>query len=149
MNNLTIKRRALRPAWAKDVERFFDEGFFWNADNPISSFFGPTKLPATNVTDNENESVVEMAVPGVKKNNIEISINEDILTVSGNEKTETKQDDGKTIRKEFNYNSFSRSFVLPEDADADKIESSFENGVLKITIPKTGKPKVKKVIEIK
>jgi len=149
MSNLKIQNRTLRPAWAKEIERFFDEGFFWGADNPISTFFGPSKLPAVNVTDGEKEATVEMALPGVNKANIEIAIDEDVMTISSQSKEENEQNDGKNVRKEFSYSSFSRSFALPEDADTDKIESSFDNGVLKITIPKTGKSKPKRVVEVK
>ena len=93
-------------------------------------------MPATNVFETENEYKVELAIPGFKKEDVKIKLENNVLTISAENKEEKSQTDKKFTRKEFSYNSFSRSFSLPEAANNDKIEAKYENGLLKLDIAK-------------
>jgi HSP20 family protein len=126
----------------------FNNGLKNNARGPFfndvfdsilnDSFLGDklvARIPAVNIAETENEFEVELAVPGLKKEDLKIALDKNILTVSAEKKTETIE--GKKFSKrEYSYNSFSRSFTLPESADQSKIEADYTDGVLKLTITK-------------
>jgi HSP20 family protein len=109
-------------------------------------------VPAVNIRETEDGFNVEMAVPGMKKEDFKVDLDQNLLTISAEEKSENSDKDtnGKYTRREFNYRSFKRVFTLPETANADKIHASYEDGVLAISIPKKeeAKPKPAKMIEI-
>jgi HSP20 family protein len=93
-------------------------------------------IPSVNVTETSNEFKIEVAAPGLEKKDFKIEIENGMLTISS-EKEEEKKEEGKDwIRKEFSYNQFSRSFQLPENIVADKIDAKYENGLLKVALPK-------------
>jgi HSP20 family protein len=95
-----------------------------------------TIIPAVNIAETTNQFEIELAVPGLNKEDIKISLDKDVLSVSADKKTETVDENKKFSKREYNYNSFSRSFTLPESADHSKIEADYANGVLKLTITK-------------
>ncbi|WP_025742971.1 Hsp20/alpha crystallin family protein [Aquimarina pacifica] len=107
--------------------------------------------PAVNVKETENDFVLELAVPGLKKEDVGIELNHDVLTISSEvtSKTETSENDRYT-RKEFGYRSFKRLFSLPDSVDGTAIGASYENGILLVTLPKKEEAKVqpKRLIEI-
>jgi len=110
-------------------------------------------IPAVNIIENFTNFVIELAVPGLKKDNIAIEIEKDVLKVSSNasSKEETTHDkEGiKFTRKEFNYAVFERSFTLPETIEKDAVYATYEDGILKILLPKVEVAKeVKKMVEI-
>jgi HSP20 family protein len=109
-------------------------------------------VPAVNIKETDNGFDVEMAVPGMKKEDFKVDLDHNLLTISAEEKSESSDKDaeGKYTRREFNYRSFKRVFTLPETADAEKIHASYQDGVLAISIPKKeeAKPKPVKMIEI-
>ena len=115
--------------------------------------------PAINVLENEKEYTVEVAAPGMCKDDFKIHLNKDGNLVIDMEKTNCgcKDKDGekrecKYLRKEFSYSKFSQTLLLPENADKDEIEANVSNGILYIKIPKTTKEKIedeKRVIEVK
>ena len=116
---------------------FFDDDFFkpWN-DRFNSSWYRMTNIPAANVTESKEKYEITLAVPGMKKSDYRIDIKSNMLTIS-TEKEESKEEkDRKFTRREFNYFSFSRSFNLPAEVYSEKIEASYENGVLKLTLPR-------------
>jgi HSP20 family protein len=93
-------------------------------------------VPKVNIAENENAWTIELASPGLEKDDFKIEVKDDVLTIS-NEKKEEKKEDGKNyMRREFSYCSFSRSFMLPELADSEKIDAAYHNGVLEVSIPK-------------
>jgi HSP20 family protein len=105
----------------------------------------PLTTPAVNVVENHNEYKVNLAAPGMKKSDFEIDVEGNMLTISS-EKEETKEEkDEQYTRKEFSYSSFSRSFSLPEDVKQDKIEAIYEDGVLKISLPKKEDARAKSI----
>lgn len=109
--------------------------------------------PPVNISENLTNFVIDMAIPGFNKENFVIEIEKEVLKVSSNfapaqDATDT---DNKLqfTRKEFDYNSFSRSFTLPETVSTDSVNASYINGILSITIPKKEEVKdVKKMVEI-
>jgi HSP20 family protein len=99
--------------------------------------------PAVNITENEKEFNIEVAAPGLEKDDFKLNLEDNVLSISC-EKEMTKEDKNeKYIRKEFNYASFYRSFILPENVIAEDIKATHKNGVLNISVPKP--EEVKKV----
>ncbi len=108
-----------------------------------------TTLPSVNIKESSEEFKVEVAAPGFGKNDFHIELNRNLLTISSDKQLENKIEKQFT-RKEFNYQSFSRSFTLPNIVDSEKIEAKYENGILKVLIPKKeeAKPKPVRMITI-
>ena len=108
--------------------------------------------PAVNITEGKSGYNLELAAPGLQKKDFKIDVNGNLLTISAEkeEKKEEKKDE-KYTRKEYNYSSFSRSFTLPEEVQQDKIEASYDGGILKLALPKNEKATEKnhKAITIK
>lgn len=110
--------------------------------------------PAINVLENEKEYKVELAVPGMTKEDFDVHIDEENnLVISMEKKNEKKEDEknGRYLRREFSYSKFQQTMILPEDVDKEKISATVNNGVLDIELPKLVKeelPKQKRVIEI-
>ena len=115
------------------------EDFFkpWNEWFDNGGLFGRTmNIPAVNITEQKNDYLVSLAVPGMKKEDFKIDIDGNMLTISS-AKEETKEEKEKRFtRKEYNYSSFSRSFTLPDEVNREKIDAKYEDGVLKITLPR-------------
>ncbi|MDD4993163.1 MAG: Hsp20/alpha crystallin family protein [Paludibacter sp.] len=110
-----------------------------------------TTLPSVNIKENADAYKVEVAAPGFDKNDFKLQLDHDLLTISSEKKVETEAKEGERFTKrEFSYQSFSRSFTLPQTADGDRIEASYENGILNVSIPKKeeAKPKPTRMIEI-
>ncbi|HET8885337.1 MAG TPA: Hsp20/alpha crystallin family protein [Salinimicrobium sp.] len=109
-------------------------------------------IPAVNITENEDNFIVEVAAPGKEKKDFNIELNNDVLTISSEEKNENenKEENGRVTRREFSYSSFKRAFNLPESVNNDMISAVYTNGVLMITLPKKEEAKVqpKRMIEI-
>lgn len=111
----------------KPWNEWFDSGHIWNRT---------MKVPAVNITDNKENYLISLAIPGMEKKDFNIDIEGNMLTVSC-EKEETKEEKDKAYsRKEYNYNSFSRSFNLPEEVIQEQINAVYDNGILNITLPK-------------
>ncbi|RRN76609.1 Hsp20/alpha crystallin family protein [Pseudoxanthomonas sp. SGD-10] len=100
-----------------------------------------TKVPAVNISEDENKYSIEVATPGLKKEDFKLNIEDNVLTVSAEKKSEIIEDNKKVTRREFNYSSFSRSFTLPELADASKISAKYTDGVLQVDIAKKAEAK--------
>ncbi len=95
-----------------------------------------TWAPSVDITENDTAFVLHADIPGVKPDEIEVSMDNGVLTIKGERKTEEKTEKENFRRVERQYGMFYRRFSLPDTADADKIEAHSENGVLKVTIPK-------------
>ena len=118
------------PAFAS---AFFDDNF--PALFPNSEAWSLT--PAVNISENDKEYRIEVAAPGVNKEDFKINLEKNELTVSCHKETSNEKKEGKNLRKEFSYTNFSRSFILPDKADAEAVSASYDNGVLNLVIPKT------------
>lgn len=95
-----------------------------------------TLVPDANIIENENEYKIELAVPGLERKDFNVEIEDNMLVVSAEKETETKHEDKNYRTREFSYNSFYRSFVLPKNLVLDKIDAKYHNGVLAIMLPK-------------
>jgi HSP20 family protein len=117
----------------------FDDDFF----RPWNQLFGSSLLnrrqmsmPAVNIDENKDSYILSIAAPGLKKSDFDIDIEGNTISI-GCEKEETTEDkDSRHVSKEYNYSSFCRSFTLPENVSRDKIDARYEDGVLKLTLPK-------------
>lgn len=111
----------------------------------------PTKvgvnIPSVNVKELTGEYQLELAAPGLNRKDFKLEITNHTLCISA-EKEETKSSEDDYVRREYAYNSFLREFPLPENVNADKIDAHYENGILRITIPKLKKSPVEKAKEI-
>ena len=128
----------------QDIERRI--GAVLSANKPVQKVESFT--PAVNERVDEKGYYLEIDLPGVKKEDIDISVNDGVLVISGERKLEKKEEKPNYTRIESFFGRFERAFKLPTDADLDNIEAKYEDGVLKIFIPKKQKPAGKK-IEIK
>lgn len=104
--------------------------------------------PSIDISETEKQYVIDVEVPGMNKKDINLNVENNTLTISGERKFEKEEDNKQYHRVETHYGSFSRSFTLPENADYDSINASYKNGILTITVDKSEKS-LKKQIEIK
>jgi HSP20 family protein len=134
------------PSWA---DRFFEGDLTdWNSSN----FAGEqSTLPAVNVKENNNEFQIEVAAPGLKKSDFKLNFNNGRLTISLEKKEEKEEKEGeKVTRKEFNYQSFQRTFSVSENVvKTDKISAKYIDGILHVKLPKREEVKPKPAKEIK
>ncbi|MEG9328198.1 heat shock protein Hsp20 [Salinimicrobium catena] len=111
-----------------------------------------TSIPAVNIFESDDNFMVAVAAPGKTKEDFNIELDNDVLTISSEEKkeNETSEKNGRFTRKEFSYTNFKRAFSLPETVDSEKISAAYNSGVLEITLPKKEEAKVqpKRMIEI-
>lgn len=121
----------LKPA-TSNFPDLFDAFFQPSFENRVNGF----SHPPTNVLENKDGFILEMNAPGRNKEDFNILIEKNLLTISFEEKKESKSEDQKSIRKEFNLKSFKRSFSLDEQIDSQLIEAKYENGILKLWLPK-------------
>jgi HSP20 family protein len=130
-------------------DRFFNEGLMdWNNLNYSTT---DTTIPAVNVKEDENKYSIEVAAPGMKKDDFDVKLENDMLTISSERKEEKDDSDEGFTRKEFSYQSFQRSFTLPEGHIlTDKISAKYNDGILYIELPKRDevKPQPAKTIKI-
>jgi len=98
--------------------------------------------PAVNITENNDGYQLELAVPGWEKNDFKVNTDGNLLTISAEKKAEVKDENGKSIRKEFSFRSFKRSFTLDEKIDTARINARYENGILKLDLAKKDEVKI-------
>jgi HSP20 family protein len=134
LKNPLIRRNEFLPSvfntYLKPFNDWFElpeEGDLWG--NMLS-------VPAVNIVEELKAFKVSLAAPGMKKEDFHITLEDGMLTISSEKKEEREQKDEKFTRKEFNYSSFNRCFTLPKDVLPDKIDARYEDGMLKLTIPK-------------
>ncbi len=126
------------------------DDFFTNDLFNFPSFVATgTTVPAVNISETDNEYMVEMAAPGMKKSDFHINLDRNVLTIASEKKEEKEEKDKNYTKKEFSYQSFERSFTLPETVDQEKISAKYGDGVLKVILPKREDAKQKAAKEIK
>ncbi len=130
MRVLKVNNAATPKVWGSFFDELFNET--WGKDtnwSPVSS------IPV-NIHETTDGFHLEVSAPGLKKEDINIAVDKGLLTISYEKKEETKSEDYKTIRREFSFESFKRSFSLSDKVNADAIQAKYEDGVLKVHIPK-------------
>lgn len=130
--------------FGRDMEELFGLG---------NLVFNRNTMPAVNIKETKENYSIEIAAPGMKKEDFNIEVENDVLAISsGMENSHEEKDmDGRYTRREFSYSSFRRNFTLPQTVDGEKISASYVDGVLNISIPKReeAKEKPSKRIEVK
>lgn len=141
LNNRNV--RGMEP-W---INGFFDS--FFNDSSSLSNFkTSAMNRPSVNVSEDENGFEIEMAVPGFKKDDFKINLEDSLLTISVDK--EEEKEDKRYNRREFSYTAFSRSFTLPEAIDDEKVSAEYTDGILKISIAKKEEEKAKaRLIDVK
>lgn len=125
------KRNESFPSVFNDFFKPWNE-WFGNGDFPGKTL----TVPAVNITENKESFEVTLAVPGLKKSDFNIEVEGNMLTISSEKEENKVENETKYTRREYSYSSFSRSFSLPEGVQQDKIEASYQDGVLSLTLPK-------------
>lgn len=127
---------------------FFEKDSWMAPEKFFRSF--QHSMPAANVSETEKEYKIELAIPGFKKEDVKVNLDNDVLTINAENKLEKEETNKKYTRKEFSQNSFSRSFLLPKAANAEQIDAKYEDGLLKLAIAKKEEAikKAKKEIKI-
>ena len=129
----------------RDMNRLFDS--FWGGGER-----GETDsarwYPAVDISESGDNVVVTAELPGTKAEDVKVTVSNDVLTIQGEKKRETKTEEGQVHRTERSYGSFMRSFHLPYAVNADKISAHHRDGILTVTVPKAEKAKTKQ-IEVK
>lgn len=129
---------------------FFDDFFIKDWEMPATRLMRNNSAPAVNIRETDNEFLVELAAPGMKKDDFNVELNNELLTISAEVKNKNEVKEDNYTRREFRFNSFSRTFTLPHDlVNADKIKANYEDGILSIDIPKLDVAKAKPVRNIK
>lgn len=139
--------RKTRPSVPSFIDEFFGKDWM---DSVFSDRPG-ISTPAVNVKETNDDFMIEVAAPGLDKKDFKVDIDNNMLTISSEKEFKNEeQDEGRYMRREFSYTSFSRSFSLPDAVDAEKIKAQHKDGILMITIPKKDEAKRKpaKQIEI-
>ncbi|MBN1132079.1 MAG: Hsp20/alpha crystallin family protein [Bacteroidales bacterium] len=147
---MTLARRNTDwfPSIPSLIDRIFEGDLMdWNTFNFAGS---NSTLPAVNVAENENEYKIEVAAPGLKKSDFNVNYDNGRLVISSEKRDEKSEKDGdKVTRREFCYQSFQRSFSVPENViDIDKLSAKYEDGILHIALPKREEVKPKPAREI-
>ncbi len=146
---MTLMRRT-SSYWPKNFNSFIDEFFnrdFYDSNMSNLSSTGTT-VPAVNIVESNDEFQVEVAAPGMKKDDFHVELDNDMLIITSEKQDSSEHSDKSYARREFSYQSFNRTFHLPNTVEADKIKAKYENGVLRLVIPKKEEAKQKPVRQI-
>jgi HSP20 family protein len=145
-----IRKREEYPVWSNFFNEFFNRDWMdWTNRNFSDT---NTTLPSVNIVEGDESYIVDMAAPGLEKKDFRIELNNGMLTISSEKKVESETKKGQQFtRREFSYQSFNRSFSLPHTVESEKISAKYENGILKIVIPKKDEAKTRpaRMIDIK
>lgn len=130
----------LRDSWLSD---FFDNDRFFDSDLMQRS------VPSVNIVERDNVFEIELAAPGLEKEDFKVTVDRGVLTISAEKEMKKETTEENYTRKEFNYTNFSRSFALPDNVSDEDIKGNYENGILKLSVKKNTPAKAaKKAIRI-
>jgi HSP20 family protein len=131
MSTKSLTKSLMTPSLIDDFfkpwNEWFDGGVKWSK---------VLTVPAVNVTEKNNHYLVSLAAPGLGKEDFDIKIEGNMMTISSEREESQEEEEEKYTRKEYSYSSFSRSFTLPDDVKMDAVDARYEKGVLNITLPK-------------
>jgi len=135
--NLTVRTNGGLPSVLSDFfgGSLFDKDFFDVANDLFPSRLG-INVPTANITETSKEYKVELAAPGLDRKDFKVEVRNHTMTITAEKEEEKKENDAGYSRREYSFNSFSRSFTLPENIRDGDIDAKYENGVLRIVIPK-------------
>lgn len=134
------------PRFSSWVDNFFDNelgtGFLSNFNTGMS-------LPAVNIKEEADNFKLEIAVPGMNKDDFNVDVDNKVLSISSEKTEEHDKSDENYTRREFGYSSFKRTFMLPDSVDSDKIKATYKDGILNVNLPKREEAKKKPARQIK
>ena len=126
-----------------EMDRLLNE--FYGRVVPTTETYQGDWYPAMDITETDNEVIATLELPGLKREDIKVSVNNDILTVSGEKKQEKTEENENIHRVERTYGYFKRSVALPVEVDTNKVKAVYKDGVLKVTMPKLEEKKTKQI----
>lgn len=132
MTFLKVNGAPVKKTYGSFFDELLNDWSTFGSDNAVSKW---SNVPV-NIHQTKDAYHLEVSAPGLKKEDIKINIEDGLLTISYEKKEETQSDEYKTVRREFSYNSFKRSFTLGDKIDAAGIQGKYEDGVLKVLLPK-------------
>jgi HSP20 family protein len=132
-----VMRRETLPSIFQDFFKPWDRWFDTNG----GSMPNMITVPAVNIVEKQDHYEITLAAPGMKKDDFNIDVEGNLLTISAQSEQKREDQGERHTRQEFNYTSFSRAFTLPDGVVRDKIDASYENGLLTLTLPKTDEAK--------
>lgn len=138
------RERDVMPSFSKMVENFFRDDDFYN-----NFWTREHRMPLVNVKDTDKSFLLDVAAPGMKKEDFILQVKENVLIISAEKEEKKEEKDDDFTRKEFSYSSFSRSFWLPENVREEAISAEYKDGVLHIDVPKSEVTKAEPVKKIK
>jgi HSP20 family protein len=146
-----IRRRngGLIPSFRSSLSELFDSDLLMNPpifETPYYNRF--SKIPGANIRETDNEFIVEVAAPGMKKKAFKVDIDNNMLEIKVEKEEEKKEDKESYTRREYDYTAFYRSFNLPDTVQSEKIKAEYEDGILKVHLPKVAEAKRKPAKEI-
>ena len=139
----------IRP-WSNEVPSLFDRYFNNILNDEDFAQQRMANVPAVNISENDDAFVLEVAAPGMKRENFSLNVEENRLIIEGRVEEEKETNEKNYNRREFNFSSFQRTFTLPKSVDQENIKASYNDGILHIELPKKeeAKPKAPKKIDI-
>ena len=141
-NNGNKTTSSVLPALTDLFEPFFNDAFL--SDKMV------TRIPAVNISETHNDYLIELAAPGLKKDDFQLKLDRNMLMISVEQQNDRQNENGKFSKREFSYSSFVRSFALPDSADDSQIDAEYNDGILKIHIAKKEEAKsISRTINIK
>jgi HSP20 family protein len=144
MTLVKLRPETGRPRFSNLLENLFENEF-----PTFNNEWLRNVNPLVNIRENKDAFVLEVAAAGFAKDSFNVKVEDTLLTISAEAKEEALQEGDKYTRKEFTHSSFKRSFTLPKTILQDKIGAAYENGILKVTLPKAEEAKSKGPIEVK
>ena len=125
------------------LDRLFDE--FWARPQPEVPVTAETWVPRVDIREEKDAVLLTVEIPGVSKDDVQVELQDGVLTISGEKKTEQSENENGFYRSERVYGGFKRSFTVPDTVDAEHINGEYANGVLKLTLPKLPEAAPKKI----
>ncbi len=139
---MTIIRWHKRPMMSNIFDDMFDRNFNTGFERNCGC------VPATNIIEDEKAFEIQLAVPGMKRDDFRMEMEDNVLSVVFDRKEEKEKEHVEYLRREFDIDGFTRSFSIPKTADAENIKARYDNGILHITVPKIDKARLSKQIKI-
>ena len=140
---LLTKRGDMHPSVFGNL---FDD--FFKDEMAMPSYLG-NSIPAVNISEQKDKFKIDVAVPGMEKQDFKLNLDHNVLTISCEKRTEEEKKEESYTRREFSFNSFQRSFTLPESVDVEKIDATYKDGLLTIALFKKAESKKAMVKDIK
>ena len=136
-----VKHRTFLPNL---VDEFFGKDLFPN----VWDYSSTSSIPAVNVLETKDDFKIEVAAPGLQKDDFNVDLHNNVLTISSEKEDSKEEQEGKYMRREFGFSSFKRSFTLPNIANTEKVQATHKDGILMISVPKKEEAKEKPIRRI-